>query len=355
MDNKYIDQATNIRSGETLNVESLKQYLSNYFNKNITELVVKQFPGGFSNLTYLIVVDGEEYVLRRPPFGAKIKTAHDMGREFKVLSLLAGNYARIPKPVLHCEDESILGAPFYLMTRAKGVILRTPNALKINPDKPTMRRLSELLVNNLANLHAIDIQETGLVNMGKPEGYVKRQIDGWTRRYYKAQTDDIQELDEIAKWLSDNQPTTYASSFIHNDYKYDNLVLNADGLKDIVAVLDWEMATVGDPLMDLGTTLAYWSEPKDNDLLKMFNPSWLPGNLSRLGLAEHYAKSSNRNLDHLLFYYLFGVFKISVIGQQIYARFKHGYTKDQRFGVLIHVIKAGAKNGIKALERDRIG
>ncbi len=354
MSNNYIDQATNIRQGESLDSDSLKKYLSGHFKKTIQELVIQQFPGGFSNLTYLIVVDGKEYVLRRPPFGAKIKSAHDMGREFTVLSLLQDHYPHIPQAVVHCEEENVIGAPFYMMTRAKGVILRTPNAMKIKPDKATMRRLSEMVVNNLADLHAINIETTGLVKMGKPEGYVLRQVEGWTRRYYKAKTDDIVELDEMAQWLAKNQPTEYHASFIHNDYKYDNLVLNADGLKDIVAVLDWEMATVGDPLMDLGTTLAYWAEAKDSDLLKSFNPSWLPGNLTRQGVAEHYAMRSNRNLDHLLFYYIYGVFKIAVICQQIYARYKKGYTKDPRFAPLIKVIKALAERGVLALEKDRM-
>lgn len=354
MNEQHIDQATRIRKGENLDVEALKNYLSEHFKKPIHEIVIKQFPGGFSNLTYLVVADGAEYVLRRPPFGAKIKTAHDMGREFKVLSLLQDHYPHIPQPVVHCEEENVIGAPFYLMTRAKGIILRSPNAMKIKPDQETMRRLSEMVVNNLSDLHAIDIQATGLVNMGKPEGYVKRQVEGWTRRYFKAKTDEILELEEMAQWLDKQQPTEYAASFIHNDYKYDNLVLNPDGLKDIVAVLDWEMATVGDPLMDLGTTLAYWAEIKDPDLLKMFNPSWLPGNLTRQGIVEHYGLRSGRNMAHMLFYYIFGVFKISVICQQIYARFKKGYTQDPRFGQLIHVIKALAKQGVKSLEKGRM-
>jgi len=203
-------------------------------------------------------------------------------------------------------------------------------------------------------LHALNVEKTGLIDLGKPEGYVQRQVEGWTKRYYNAQTDKIEYMDLIAKWMISNLPTSSSSSFIHNDYKYDNLVLNPRDLSEIIAVLDWEMATVGDPLMDLGTTLAYWAEENDNPVLKPFNLTWLRGNLTRREVMERYAIKSGRYISDILFYYVFGAFKIAVIVQQIYARFKKGHTKDARFAGLVQVVNACADNGYRAMNTGHI-
>ncbi len=317
------------------------------------EIEVKQFPSGFSNLTYLITAGEKEYVLRRPPFGANIKSAHDMGREFKVLSLLKPHFDKVPAPTLYCEDDEVLGAPFYMMERVKGLILRNSVPDGVDLSEAKVNALSKRKVEQLAQLHSLDLETTGLKDFGKPEGYIQRQVEGWIKRYYNAETDTIEGMNALAEWMPKNMPDSAEAAFIHNDYKYDNLVLNPETL-EIEAILDWEMATVGHPLMDLGTTLGYWAEAKDSDMLKPFNLTWLPGNLDRQQVVDHYSKQVNKELKDILFYYVFGLFKIGVIGQQIYARFKKGLTKDPRFGFLIYIVKEASKNGMKALDKDRI-
>ena len=349
----HIDQAVNIRNGEELDKQKLTAYLKDKLIEFEGELQIKQFPGGFSNLTYLIVANNQEYVLRKPPLGANIKSAHDMGREFKVLSLLEPVYDKIPKPILFCEDEDIIGSPFYLMERVKGIILRNriPNGLELTSDH--FRKLSVRTIENLVDLHKLELEKSNLISLGKPKGYVKRQVQGWSERYFRAETDDIRAMNFTVEWMENNTPVDFTIAFLHNDYKYDNLVLDVDSL-EIKAVLDWEMATVGDPLMDLGTTLAYWVEKGEHPALQQFNLTWMEGNLTRQEVIEKYAELRGVNLEEVLFYYVFGCFKLAVIGQQIYARYKKGFTKDERFAGLIHVVKACGKNAENAIKFNRI-
>lgn len=343
-----LDQPSSIRTGEELNQEKLAAYLLEHgIGKDIS---IQQFPSGYSNLTYLIQSEKEEYILRRPPFGANIKSAHDMEREYNVLSLLRkAGFTKAPEPVLLCSDENVIGAKFYLMKRLNGVILRNrvPKGMTIEP--ATFHQLSKAAVDQLVQLHQLDIKSSGLDQLGKPEGYVQRQVEGWTKRYFNAQTDDIAAMNEAADWMQKNIPASAKASLIHNDYKYDNLVLNPDDLTEIKAILDWEMATIGDPLMDLGTTLAYWAEANDSDALKPFNLTWMPGNMTRHEMAQYYAEKSQTNIDNIIFYYVFGSFKVGVICQQIYYRYKQGHTQDPRFAMLIHVIKACGENARKAI------
>ncbi|MCY7351005.1 MAG: phosphotransferase family protein [Cytophagaceae bacterium] len=350
------DSPTLVRSGEELDLPKLNAYLR---QQNAEEVIsVKQFPGGYSNLTYFLetATGQNNYVLRRPPFGAQIKGGHDMGREYRVLSTLKrAGFGRVPTPILFCEDETVLGAPFYVMERVEGVILRANSAK--NPDlRPElMRQLCENLIDNLVRLHALDVQKTGLLALGKPEGYVQRQVDGWIGRYAKSQTDEVPAMNELAVWLRQNlPPTSTAATFLHNDYKFDNVVLNPDNLTEIRAVLDWEMATVGDPLMDLGATLAYWCEAGDGDLLKAFNLTYLPGCLSRREVADRYAAQTGRDLTHLPFYYAFGLYKNAVIIQQIYARWKAGLTRDPRFGTLLPGVVELGRMGVEAGKRGSV-
>jgi aminoglycoside phosphotransferase (APT) family kinase protein len=343
-----LDQPALIRTGEELNNEKLAAYLNGHGLAK--EISIQQFPSGYSNLTYLIKTEKEEYILRRPPFGANIKSAHDMEREFNALSLLQkAGFAKVPEPILLCDDETIIGAKFYLMKRVNGVILRNrvPKGMTIEPT--TFNQLSKSAIDQLVQLHQLDIKTTGLDQLGKPEGYVQRQVEGWTKRYFNAQTDDIASMNEAAEWMSKNIPVSTKASLIHNDYKYDNLVLNPDNLTEIKAILDWEMATVGDPLMDLGTTLAYWAEATDSEALKPFNLTWMPGNMTRNEVANYYAEKSQTKIDDIVFYYVFGSFKVGVICQQIYYRYKQGHTQDPRFASLIYVIKACGENARKAM------
>ncbi len=324
--------------------EKLPAYLSAQWSIPIPEIHIKAFKGGFSNLTYLIESESFSYVLRRPPFGNKISKAHDMVREFKILEALGkAAYDKIPKAILCCEDESILGAPFFIMEKVDGLIIRNKRPEHVSTD--FFKRLSKLSIDVLLELHALELTNSGLINLGKPEGYVARQVAGWSERYLQAQTDDIPELKNAFDWLARNQPEHFSVAFIHNDFKFDNMVIRDDA--SVAAVLDWEMATVGDPLMDLGTTLAYWAEEDDPDILKMFNLSYVEGNFSRAELVEYYASKSKLDVSKILFYYVFGLCKVAVIAQQIYKRYALGFSSDERFSVLNQVVKAA---GIKAME-----
>ncbi|MFZ0544037.1 MAG: phosphotransferase family protein [Candidatus Promineifilaceae bacterium] len=352
-DNGWQDKASAVRPGELLNAANLQAYLKKTLPKLDGPLTVKQFPSGFSNLTYLIRVGETELVLRRPPFGANIKHAHDMGREFRILSRLSAIYPKVPQPRLYCGDDSIIGAPFYLMERLSGVILRPHMPPAMVPDPPLMGRIANALIDNLADLHAIDYEAADLGDLGRPEGYVTRQVTGWNKRYVQAKTDEIADMEHTAVWLADHIPPESSQSgaaLIHNDYKYDNLVLDSADWTNIIAVLDWEMATIGDPLMDLGTTLGYWVEPDDPPELRalQFSPTTLPGNPTRDELIERYARKSGRDVSNLTFYYVFGLFKLAVIVQQIYYRYKKGYTQDPRFADLITAVKACGFMAVKA-------
>jgi aminoglycoside phosphotransferase (APT) family kinase protein len=236
----------------------------------------------------------------------------------------------------------------------KGVILRNrvPKEMKIEAD--AFRALSESAIDQLVQLHQLDIHTSGLDQLGKPEGYVQRQVEGWIQRYEKSKTDEIASLNETADWMKKNLPSSSATAFIHNDFKYDNLVLDPNDLTQVLAVLDWEMATVGDPLMDLGTTLAYWAEASDNDVLKPFNLTWMQGNLTRQQVLDYYQQKSGRGIEDIVFYYAFGCFKVAVICQQIYFRYKKGITLDPRFAMLIHVINACGENARQAIEQNHI-
>lgn len=351
-----IDQPTSVRRGEELNIADLQAYLLAHLADASGALTVEQFPSGFSNLTYLLRLGEQELVLRRPPFGVNIKSAHDMGREFRVLSRLHAVYARVPRPLLYCKDDGVIGAPFYVMERLHGVILRGQGGAATNLTPDLMRRIGEAAVDNLAAIHALDYVAAGLGDLGKPEGYVARQIEGWTKRYRAAQTDDIAAIETLIDWLATHMPGETGAALIHNDYKFDNLMLNPADLTEIIAVLDWEMCTIGDPWMDLGTTLGYWIQPGDPPMMQaMLGLTASPGNLTRQEVVERYTATSGRVVDNPLFYYLYGLLKIAVIVQQIYARYRRGFTQDARFARLHEVVHACGQLGVTALERDNIG
>ncbi len=347
------DKAIEIRQGEAPDLIKLELYL----NENIVGfgkiISAKQYPGGFSNLTFLIETESQEYVLRRAPLGANIKSAHDMGREYRVLSLLKNNYSAIPNVFHNCDSAEIIGAPFYMMEKVEGIILRAKNAASYNFTNEKWKNFSELLIENLASLHQIDIEKTGLINLGKPEGYVDRQVNGWLERYQNSKTDPIAEMEEVANWLKINRPRPQKFAFLHNDYKYDNVVFNTD-LSKINAVLDWEMATVGDPLMDLGATLAYWCQTDSGSFMKTMNITWFNGNLTRAEIVEKYSKITKTDTSDILFYYIFGLYKNATIVQQIYARWKAGFTKDPRFEHLIQGVKELAILAKRSIESKSI-
>jgi aminoglycoside phosphotransferase (APT) family kinase protein len=352
-----LDAAKQVRSGEELDLARLEPYLREHLPSWDGPLTLSQFPGGHSNLTYLLQLGERQIVLRRPPFGSRVKTAHDMGREHRILSRLHAVYAKAPRALLYCEDLAVIGAPFYLMERVEGVVLRGVRPKGVDLDAVTMRRLSESTVDGLGELHAVDYASAGLGDMGHPEGYVERQVTGWSERYVKSRTDDIPQMESVARWLGEHQPRRApAATLIHNDFKYDNLVLDPADLTKIRAVLDWEMATVGDPLMDLGTTLGYWIDPDDAEPMRLlpFGPASLPGNLKRLEVVERYARTTGRDVGDMLFYYAYATFKVAVIAQQIYYRYKQGLTKDERFAAMISGVQILAWQAARAIELGRI-
>ena len=328
-----LDRPRAVRSGEELDLAKLELYLRRCFPREAGGFEVRQFPSGHSNLTYSLRLGALELVLRRPPFGSRVKSAHDMGREFRVLSKLHSAYPPAPEVLVFCDDDSVLGGPFYVMRPIRGIILRRhlPPGLDFPPEKA--RALSESFVENLVRLHRVDYAAIGLLELGKPEGYLERQVRGWTERYHGSKTHDYAEVQKISEWMRRYLPPTSAVSLIHNDYKYDNVVLDAHDITKIVGVLDWEMCTIGDSLTDLGTALAYWVDATDPDEVQQnrWGPTTSQGSFTRAEIAHRYALKTGCDLSQLAFYLVFARFKLAVIVQQIYYRYQQGLTKDERF------------------------
>lgn len=347
-----LDHPRDIRHGEELHLAKLEPYLRRHFPQEVGELKVRQYPSGHSNLTYSLNLGAREFVLRRPPFGSKVKSAHDMGREFRVLSKLHSVYAPAPEVLLYCDDDSILGAPFYVMEPIHGVILRrnVPPGLDFPAEKA--RRLSESFVENLVRLHRVDYAAVGLSDLGRPEGYLERQVRGWIERYYGSKTHDYPEVEKITAWLQGHKPSTSAASLIHNDYKYDNIVLDSNDITKIVGVLDWEMCTIGDSLSDLGTALAYWIDPTDPEELQenRWGPTTHPGSFTREEFVQLYARQTRSDVSQIAFYVAFARFKLAVIVQQIYFRYQQGLTKDERFASMpgkVELLLRAALDGVQ--------
>lgn len=335
------DQAKAVRQGEELDLERVATFLKANIEGLEGELTINQFPSGFSNLTYLLTLGDRELVLRRPPFGTKAKTAHDMGREYRIFQALKPHYPYCPTPLAYTEDPDILGCPFYVMERIPGIILRKklPGGLSYSPEQA--RKLCENLIDVHLELHNLDYKNVGLEYLGKPEGYVERQVSGWSGRYRAARTDDAPEFEEVMAWLEEKRPAdTERPAIIHNDFKFDNVVLDAADPMKIIGVLDWEMATLGDPLMDLGNSLAYWIQADDPDHVQALRlmPTDMPGALTRQEIITYYGEKSGREVGSFDFYHCFGIFRLAVIAQQIYYRFHHGQTRDQRFAMLIMAV-----------------
>jgi aminoglycoside phosphotransferase (APT) family kinase protein len=332
-----LDEPGPVRKGEDLDRVSLERHLRRYLpGLDDTPMEMLQFPGGHSNLTYLLRIGGRELVLRRPPFGNEVKSAHDIGREYRVLVRLWPHYAPAPRPYLLCEDPTVIGAPFYVMERRSGLILRAPLPEEFHLEPQEVERADLTLIDNLADLHSLDYEAIGLGGLGRPEGYVARQVTGWLERWHRARTSEIDAVDHLGMWLQRHLPPSNKPALLHNDYKFDNLVFKPGDLSQLVAVLDWEMATLGDPLMDLGLTMAYWTDPNETPMLpqQAIGPTTLPGSLTRQELLQRYAERTGRDISNITFYYVFGLFKIAVIIQQLYYRYAKGYTLDSRFARL---------------------
>ena len=346
-----------VRKGEELPEQELKSFLETkgLIDSVSSDVFVTQFTHGYSNLTYLISIENKDFVLRKPPVGA-IKRGHDMSREFKVQSGLAKGFSKVPKMYAYTDDESILGSEFYLMEKVEGIILNFKEAQKRNIPPANYQTIANTWLDTMVELHSLDYNSCGLENLGRPEGYVERQVTNWGKQYLKAKTDEFPEPEMVMKWMEGNQPTAYDHCLIHNDYKYDNVVFQDDSWSSIQAILDWEMATLGDPLMDLGTSLGYWTVASDHDFVKQGipSPTLFEGNPLRSEVAQMYAEKSGRNIDNLVFYYVYGLFKIAVIAQQIYFRFKKGWTTDPRFANLNKAAELCCKLALKSIQTKSI-
>jgi aminoglycoside phosphotransferase (APT) family kinase protein len=308
-----------------LDFTRFKKYLQKSLYWDPETIEITQIAGGYSNLTFLVQTPLGKFAMRRPPFGDKISKAHDMFRESQVLEALQkAGYKKAPKPIVLYEDEDINGAPLFVMEWIDGIVLGNNLSKGLILSENEFQKLSQNAMDSLIELHLLELKISGLINLGKPEGYVERQVSGWTDRYFRAKTNELPEIEKVADWLKTNIPAKENVGFIHNDYKYDNLVLDPENRSEIKSVLDWEMATVGDPLMDLGTSLAYWAQADDPDILKYFNMTHHPGNMTRTELIEYYHLRTPFDLSNMVFYYVFGLFKVSVIAQQIYKRFTMG-------------------------------
>lgn len=330
--------STPVRNGEDLDVVALDRYLRNQLAgetefDSVSKIEVEQFPGGHSNLTYLIRYGAHEFVLRRPPLGPVAPTAHDMPREYRLLSVINPWFPLAPKPVLLCEDISVIGVPFYLMERRRGLIVRFKVPDKIGENLALRKRLSETVVDTLVDLHTVDIYDSGIVNIGKPQGFVVRQVRGWADRWQRSKTSELAEMEQIIQWLLDRIPSDSgdAAAIVHNDFKLDNIMLDQHEPSRVVAVLDWEMCTVGDPLVDLGLFLSYWTMTggEGNSSLRAVTNG--PGWMTRQEIIERYEARTGRNLSRIVFYETFARFKVAVVIQQIYFRYARGQTHDERF------------------------
>lgn len=353
----WIDVPGPVRPGEALDSERLAAYLAGALSgAGGGPLEVEQFPSGYSNLTYLVRLGGRSLVLRRPPPGVAIATAHDMAREYRILSRLHPVYPKAPRPLVFCGDAEVLGAPFYVMERVEGVILRRGIPDAMVPGPALAGRIARSLVRTLAELHAVDYRAAGLGDLGRPEGYPRRQIEGWTRRYRAAATDRVEDAEWVAAWLSENVPERSGAALIHNDFKHDNVVLDPSDWSRVIAVLDWEMATLGDPLMDLGTTLAYWIQADDPPDVReaRLGPTTWPGTPTRVDIVEEYARASGRDVGQIVFHYAYGLFKVAVIVQQLHARYVSGRTADPRYARLIEGVRALSVLARRSIQKGRI-
>ena len=351
------DSSASMRTGEELDPRLIDAWLKAQLPELTGTPQISQFPGGASNLTYLLQYPEREWVLRRPPFGDKAHSAHDMGREFRILKQLHGAFPYCPKAYVHCTDTQVIGAEFYLMERLNGIILRADLPSELNLDAQATTALCKGFIERLVELHQVDYRACGLTDLGRPEGYVRRQVSGWCERYDRALTPDAPRWAAVKAWLADKQPPDHPTpALIHNDYRLDNVILDPDNPLRITGVLDWELTTLGDPLMDLGNTLAYWIEASDPAPVQLMRrqPSNAPGMLTRAEFVACYAERAGVEIANIDFYYTYGLFRLAGIVQQIYYRYYHGQTQDKRFASFVHMNGLLEQMGLNVINTSRL-
>ncbi|WP_033541851.1 phosphotransferase family protein [Planococcus sp. CAU13] len=342
--NVFSETTIRVRKGEEIEKTKLEKFLRSSIERLPEgELEIRQFGAGHSNLTYALKIGDWEGVLRRPPLGPVAPKAHDMEREYKILKSLSQVFPAAPKPYVFSDDPAITGSPFFIMERRHGHVLDTefPEGVQARPELG--RAISEKMVDTLVELHAIDYTRTALAEMAKPDGFMERQVAGWIGRYERAKTDEIAEYDSLKQWLADNIPVSQEPSIIHYDFKLNNAMFSED-FSEMTGLFDWEMTTVGDPLADLGAAMSYWIQNDDPELLKagMGKPpvTVKEGFYTREEFIRRYAEKSGRDITHIDFYLTFAYFKLAVIVQQIYFRYKNGQTQDPRFAHFDRFVKS---------------
>ena len=343
--------AVDVRKGEELDITAIDAVLKQAIDGLSGTPEVQQFSSGASNLTYAVTYPDRSLVLRRPPFGTRPKSGHDMHREYKVMTALKPVYPSVPNTLYYTDDESIIGAEFYVMDRVEGhMIVSMPDQWGWGAEKG--QELCENFFQKLIDLHQVDYEAIGLGDFGKPDGYVDRQIGGWNRRYEKAWTEDVEQFEDVRQWLEDNKPkTANKPGILHGDFRIDNCILNMQDPTKIDAILDWEISALGDPLMDLGNTLSYWIQANDPPMMQMMmrQPSSAPGMMTRQEILDFYAERTGADVSNFQFYYVYGIWRLAVIIQQIYYRYYHGQTDNPRFKGFGQMV-----NGLGQLSRVKI-
>ncbi len=353
MSSTSLDQAGRVRPGEELDPQAVKDFLSGYVSGLAGLPKIKQFKGGASNLTYQIDFPHQSYILRRPPIGKKAKGAHNMQRESDIMSKLRPHYPYVPSIIAYCEDEALLGGEFYVMEKFTGMIPRADFPKSLSLSEHQVHGLCLSAVDKLIELHEVDYRAAGFESYYKGEGYVERQVAGWSHRYRQAKTPDVPDYEYIMDWLQAEMPVDLKPCIIHNDFRFDNLVFGPTDNFNIIGVLDWEMATVGDPMMDLGGSLAYWIEAKDAYCWRLLRrqPTHLKGMLTRDELVDYYLSKRGLSVGNKKFYFVFGLFRLAAIIQQIYYRYYHKQTSNPQFksfGIAANMLETYCRKLIKS-------
>jgi len=347
-----VDEGAQVRAGEELEIASVDRWLKQQVPALTGTPDVTQYSGGASNWTYRLRYPGHDLILRRPPAGTKARSAHDMVREYRVQAALKPYFPFVPTMVVLCQDEAVLGCDFYVMERIEGVIPRARLPPELRLVEPEVRRLCLNMLDALIALHQVDVQAAGLADFGKGTGYCLRQVEGWDQRYEAARTWNVPSFRKVRAWLKAQAPADSRTCVIHNDWRFDNLVLDPTDPTRIIGVLDWEMATLGDPLMELGSLLAYWTQADDNFLMRAMRrqPTHLPGMLKRHEVLHYYLGRTGLRADNWAFYEVFGLFRLAVIAQQIYFRYFHRQTRNpafRHFWIIIHELHRRCRQAMR--------